>query len=80
MTDVLTPIYSSPRKINNDADKALTDSLHAAFPIENKNYYITVDNIKAHRKDYSHMSHRPIYEPYSYWPPSCHGTKSDSVP
>ncbi len=49
----LTPIFSSPRKINDEADEALVESLYKSFPVENKNYALTLDNVQVHRKDYS---------------------------
>lgn len=48
----LVPIYSSPRKINEDADQALVDSLQSAFPIGNRNYELHISNVKAERKEY----------------------------
>lgn len=44
----ITPIFSSPREINKNADQALVDSLHTTFPIENKHYILSVDNIKVY--------------------------------
>lgn len=58
MANQLTPIYSSPRKINEDADKALIESLGKTFPIENKNYILTIDNIKAHPKAFNHVDEK----------------------
>lgn len=49
---LLTPIFSSPEKINNDADDVLIKSLASMFPIENKNYVISVTNIHSERKNY----------------------------
>lgn len=54
----LIPIYSSPKKINEDADKALVDSLHKTFPIENKNYILQVDNVTAHPKEFSKVDQK----------------------
>lgn len=48
----LTPIYSSPKKINSDADQALVESLEKTFPIEGKNYILQLTNVKAHPKDF----------------------------
>jgi DNA-directed RNA polymerase beta subunit len=50
---VLTPIYSSPRKINDDADQALVESLIKTFPIEGKNYVLKLDNVQAHPRHFS---------------------------
>lgn len=54
----LTPIYSSPDKINADADKALVDSLHLAFPIANKHYELHVSNVQAHPKSFSKVDEK----------------------
>ena len=54
----LIPIYSSPKKINEDADKALVDSLHKTFPIENKSYILQVDNVTAHPKEFSKVDQK----------------------
>jgi DNA-directed RNA polymerase beta subunit len=53
MATKLTPIYSTPEKINEDADKALVDSLKGTFPLENKNYILNIDNIKVNKKIFS---------------------------
>ena len=37
---LLTPIFSPPQKINDDANNVLVKSLTSSFPIENKNYII----------------------------------------
>lgn len=58
MTEKLTPIYSSPRKINEDADKALIESLGKTFPIENRSYVLTIDNIQAHPKGFNHVDEK----------------------
>lgn len=42
----LTPIYSSPRLINKQADQALVDSLSTQFPIENKHYEMRLEGVK----------------------------------
>lgn len=55
---VLTPIYSSPKKINDDADQALIDSLHATFPIANKQYELQISNVKAHKKDFGKVDEK----------------------
>jgi len=47
----LAPIFSKPKKINEDADSVLVKSLASMFPIENKNYIINVTNIHSDRKD-----------------------------
>lgn len=48
-----TPIFSSPEKVNADADKALIKSLEGMFPIENKNYIIQVSNVHAEPKTFT---------------------------
>ncbi len=58
MNEQLTAIYSSPRKINQDADQALADSLAGAFPIENKNYILSTTNVKAYPKSYTHVDEK----------------------
>ncbi len=54
----LTPIFSSPRKIQADADQALVDSLSKTFPIENKHYILQVNNIKVHPVEYDHFDEK----------------------
>lgn len=58
MTQTLTPIFSSPRKINDDVDNALIESLQKTFPIEGKNYILQVSNISAARKEYDHTDEK----------------------
>jgi DNA-directed RNA polymerase subunit beta len=41
----LTPIFTAPGSINHEADMALVKSLTESFPIENKNYVLSVSNI-----------------------------------
>lgn len=48
----LIPIYSSPRDINANADKALVDSLQSVFPISNKQYELHLTNARAYPKDF----------------------------
>ena len=48
----LTPIYSSPRRINEKADQALVDSLIKQFPIENKHYSLHLENVAVQRKHF----------------------------
>lgn len=55
---VLTPIYSSPEKINQDSDRALEESIANSFPIEGKNYILQLDNVKAHKKDFSKVDEK----------------------
>lgn len=55
---LLTPIFSSPKKINDDADTVLVNSLTSMFPIENKNYIIEVTNIHADRKVFSKVDEK----------------------
>jgi DNA-directed RNA polymerase beta subunit len=54
----LVPIYSSPKKINEDADKALCESLSGAFPIANKSYELHISNVQAHKKDFSKVDEK----------------------
>lgn len=54
----LTPIYSSPRKINEDADKALVDSLQGAFPLGNKNYELHLENVKVYPKEFTKVDEK----------------------
>jgi len=54
----LTPIYSSPKAINERADKALVESLAKSFPIEGKFYTLSIDNIKAHPKPFTHIDEK----------------------
>ena len=58
MTKQLTPIFSSPRHINDEADKALVESLEKSFPVENKHYLMELSNVKVHRKEYDHVSEK----------------------
>jgi DNA-directed RNA polymerase beta subunit len=55
---LLTPIFSSPKKVNDDADEVLVKSLESMFPIENKNYVIQVSNIHTERKNYSKVEEK----------------------
>ena len=55
---LLTPIFSAPGKINDDADAILVKSLTNMFPIENKNYIIQVENIHTERKDYNKVDEK----------------------
>ena len=48
----LTPIFSKPEKINDEADDVLVSSLASMFPVENKNYVIQVSNIHTERKPF----------------------------
>lgn len=48
--NLLTPIFSSPEKINDTADDVLVKSLLGMFPVENKNYIISLANVHTERK------------------------------
>lgn len=54
----LTRIFSSPREINDKADQALVESLSSTFPIENKNYILHLDNVKAYPKNFSNLDEK----------------------
>lgn len=54
----LTPIFTSPEKINDDADKALVESLLKSFPIENKNYILQLKDVVVHKKSFSHADEK----------------------
>lgn len=47
------PIFISPEKMNAQADEAIIRGLEGQFPIENKNFVLTVSNIHADRKVYN---------------------------
>ena len=49
----LIRIFTSPTDINNAADQALAKSLERTFPIENKHYVLSLNNIKVHKKDFN---------------------------
>ena len=53
MTSKVSYIFTSPRDINKKADKALVDSIGKVFPIENKNYILSVDNVQAYPKNFT---------------------------
>lgn len=50
----LTPIFSSPKAINDKVDEVLARGLHTQFPVEGKIFRLEVDNIRADRKYYTH--------------------------
>ena len=54
----LVPIFSSPKKINEDADAVLVKSLQSMFPVENKNYIIQVDNIHVEPKTFDNTDQK----------------------
>lgn len=56
--NALVPIYSSPDKINRDSDSALVDSIASVFPIEGKNYIMSVSNVAAHKKVFSKVDEK----------------------
>ena len=54
MAVTITPIFSSPVRINDKVDEVLVRGLLSQFPIEGKNFRLEVENLRAERKDYTH--------------------------
>ena len=54
----LKSIYSKASVVGREADTALIESLKKQFPIENKNYYITVDNVHAEPKTFDEVDEK----------------------
>jgi DNA-directed RNA polymerase subunit beta len=55
---LLTPIFSSPKKINDNADEVLVKSLLSMFPVENKNYVIQLSNVHADKKTFDKVDEK----------------------
>lgn len=51
-------IFSSPDQISHRVDKALIKGVATQFPIENKNYRLELDNLVAHRKEFTHQDEK----------------------
>lgn len=51
-------IFSSPRDMNVRVDNALIQGLLSQFPIEGKNYILTLDNVHAEPKQFSHQDQK----------------------
>jgi DNA-directed RNA polymerase beta subunit len=49
----LRRIFASPKEVNDNVDIALTNGIKSQFPIETKNYILSVDNIRAERKEFT---------------------------
>lgn len=47
-------IFSSPEEINKQTDEALIKGLQSQFPIENKHYSLTLNNVYADKKYFDH--------------------------
>ena len=56
--DKLHRIFSSPREINRQADESLVQGILTQFPIENKNFLLTVENVRAEPKTYTHKDEK----------------------
>lgn len=54
LPESLTPIFSSPVRINDKVDEVLVRGLASQFPVEGKNFRLEVHNVRAERKDYTH--------------------------
>ena len=54
MTPTLTPIFSSPDRINDKVDEVLIRGLQSQFPIEGKKFRLEVRNPRAERKVFTH--------------------------
>lgn len=50
----LEHIFSSPADISRKVDKSLISGLLSKFPIEGKNFILTVDNVHSEPKDFTH--------------------------
>jgi DNA-directed RNA polymerase subunit beta len=50
----LQPIFASPRYINDRVDEALINGLQLQFPIITKNFTLSLEAIKAERREFSH--------------------------
>lgn len=51
-------IFSSPRDVNTRVDAALMDGLLSQFPIEGKNYVLTLENVRTEPKSYSNADQK----------------------
>lgn len=49
LANELTPIFSSPRQVNDRVDESLINGLNLQFPIVTKNYTLSVSDLKANR-------------------------------
>jgi DNA-directed RNA polymerase beta subunit len=56
--DNLQLIFSSPVDINKRVDAALINGLASQFPIESKNYILTLENIRSEPKEYNHADQK----------------------
>jgi DNA-directed RNA polymerase beta subunit len=52
MINKLTSIFTSPQKMNEEADSALMAGIKSQFPIENKDYKLELRNISVAKKEY----------------------------
>ena len=50
----ITPIFSSPVRINDKVDEVLVKGLLSQFPVEGKNFRLEISNVRAERKNYTH--------------------------
>jgi DNA-directed RNA polymerase subunit beta len=51
-------IFSSPREINTRVDGSLMQGILSQFPIEGKNYILTISDLKAEPKEFTHADEK----------------------
>lgn len=54
----LQGIFATPRVINDKVDDSLVSGVLSQFPIETKNYIITLKNVRAERKEFTHKDEK----------------------
>jgi DNA-directed RNA polymerase subunit beta len=56
--DKLQLIFSSPKEINHRVDGSLMQGILSQFPIEGKNYILTLSDLKAENKEFTHADEK----------------------
>jgi len=54
----LQGIFSTPKVINDRVDESLIEGVLSQFPMETKNYIITLKNVRAERKEFTHKDEK----------------------
>lgn len=57
-TSELFSLFSDPKQISDQTDQAMVDGIASQFPVEGKKYRLEATNVRAERKDYSHLDEK----------------------